>query len=220
MATVRSKLNLESIKLDYLVTRYINENFINISKNYDHFASPLINEIIKFLGNIFIIFDVYHEHYRDCILNNGQTFKRNNTNTDSVGYISIGCSITWISGVHEWKIKIKQYASFIGIVSDLTPCKQKEKFIYEMTKGYSYYIYCGKPHSLIWSNQSNSYVEYSLKQIKPNDIVTVKLNCNEWKLQFYVNNEKIGKMVPIKKDNVYYPVICSKNKDDEYYIID
>ena len=103
----------------------------------------------------------------------------------------------------------------IGIISDIEQCKSGNKWIYWMY-GYKY-----------WWQQSNSiYGQRSFQVMhqkdvrtpwKPNDIITIKLDRNEWVITFY-SNDKEQYQMPLQQDHDYF-LIMSVCKEFEYRLL-
>ena len=79
-------------KMEYLATGYIKSEYLNHKDDNQFFEMSLIQVILQFLANIFVIFDCYPKGFENQILEHGQVFRwKDKTKYDLE---TIGCS--WI----------------------------------------------------------------------------------------------------------------------------
>ena len=187
----------------HLVNGYVKQEFSgNCNSSY---PLELSNVILIFLGNILIKFDVFNDDFKRFIDENGKHIKymisgkslTQNLNT-------ICCSFGMNKGVTIIDIKcINPCGSgVIGILSDIDECKTG-KWIVNMS-GYKYWWY--NASTTIFGEKDNEDIveSFDVKESwKPNDIVRMKIDCNEWKLTFYLNEQAMHTM-PLHENIKYY----------------
>ena len=207
MSSVKEKLN-------YLVDRYVSNQFIN------SYPKELNLIIIKFLGNVLLRFDIVHPNYRDQITGYGTIIKRPKQGNQPK-WLQYMCfsSTTFTNGIHEFRIKcIKPNEDAVGIVTGTSGCKSKK--IHWASVNEDLYFYYGggfvqyRKHNGIWASSS----DLKCPKWEKNDIITVNVDCYKWILTFSMNN-KMAQKVKIVPNKVYYPFMGLQYHDVEYHLI-
>eukprot|EP01084_Bolivina_argentea_P003494 6568_1 len=224
-------------------TNYLLYGYIHNYKNID-IPNGLILIIFKYLGdNIFMRFDIcFPNKYMNSIQNNGRSIFRGKHNETYMymdklcvneTYICFGSSIKFNSGIHKFKLKIKQkigLSDCIGIIPNIykLAADEEEKHIDMFniiwTAPNFYYLRGGQ--ELGCSHQS----EYKFEPFrdesfgdgsgwKVKDVVTVFVNCNKWFIKFEINGKTYGKKVKITPNITYYPVVLSLTDKCGYHLI-
>eukprot|EP01084_Bolivina_argentea_P087309 157688_1 len=204
-------------RLNYLVYGYvlIELNKIKLSSKYPIELNALI---IHFLGNIFLKFDLVHENYKDCISKNGTVIKRSGS-LKGIRWFSVCSSTSFSEGIHQFRIKcVKPKGDSIGIMSNTDIVKEKNKYHSWINCNIYYYhgegtLYCGDGLG------STARGQYNLAPFEKDDIIAVKIDCNEWKVQFLRNDKLIGKTWDIQPDLSYHPFIGTRCEDTEYHLV-
>ena len=211
-------------KMDSLVMGYLKQEILNANddddKNYQY-PSELTMVFIQFLGNILFAFDTIHPDFKQYLQDSGKSVKIGRESTGS--YISFGCSMGFISGIYTVIIKCMgggEMNNPIGIISDIEKCKKRE-WILKYKDLYRYTFY---PKNLTASNLAYNYDQKARQygvsvRFKDNDNVKLIINCNEWKITYFLNEEQIGVPVNIVKNIKYYLVICIQHWNTQYQII-
>ena len=186
----------------------------------DIYPIALNKIIVKFLGNILIRFDTTHAYFKHFIKNNGQTLKRviQNDLKHKVDGYTIGCSCDISKGITEIQIKVIDPGSSdaIGITSDIDECK-KSLWVNQQN-GYHYSWY----GSSLWALKRKKVIDckHTDYNMDINDIVTIKIDCDKWRVSFYKNEIELGSLA-IKENLEYYFFIGSQvyAEDSEYQIL-
>ena len=231
MGTVETteEINMDSkIAMEYLVSGYINNNFIK-SSNYNYPLS-LNDMILSYVGNLFLRFDAIHKDYQYIIENNGINIKYDGKNKVCL----VGSSFCLNKRINSFRIKIIDTGKdAIGIISDINECFRKEIWFNQIScNGYMWYYskYRGSGKICI---QSSHKLPFDLDQQNvpksdkwlPGDIITVKINFKLWTVEFYKNDQLICDNIEIAKNLKYYPVISlnsisyNRDKPIEYQIL-
>ena len=118
------------------------------------------------------------------------------------------------SGINEIKIQcIKPMADVIGITSDITECKSHDLWVNDTKQGkfYSYYNQCGIDQNVDGVFERQYDVNFSIKW-KKDDIIELRVDCDEWNVSFHLNDTLIGGKVPIAENLRYHLVICTNSE--------
>ena len=208
MATNTTDSNLSPDKrITYLVEGYIKENFL-ISAKYKYLSVSLLTNIfIKFLGNIFILFDIFPEKHRHEIKNDGKLIDHNESN----GYFSIACSNGFNYGVHQIKVKcIEPESPLIGITNNYSQYTQ-DQFWPNDTDGEAYFYIYGGIHC--GENSKKIFKQKTATEPIPGDVVKVIVDCNLWQLSI------MDETVPIEPNNTYYFCMGIQSSPSKYELI-
>eukprot|EP01084_Bolivina_argentea_P298107 513670_1 len=211
---------IQENSLQDCVNLLVNGYTTNELKRYsmDSIYPKSINSIISyFVGNMFLKFDVFPSECNNMVRNNGMEIHRTYSNkpgeTNSSRFM-IGCSRGFNKGINEWKIQTMQdhNEEIIGIMTNINDCKKIMWIGY--TKGDTYYYYGGDKKgegAVIQTKINGRRTFYDVSHMcvwKANDIITVTLDCNKWKLWFKLNDFIVHKKFDVVPDLTYYPVIC------------
>ena len=91
-------------KSQYLLSGYLRCAYLSIQDEEINFEMSLIDVILKFLGNIFIVFDCYPKQYENLMFENGIGFRKDVEN--KTHYYTFGCLIKWGKGdLHQLSLK-------------------------------------------------------------------------------------------------------------------
>eukprot|EP01084_Bolivina_argentea_P036724 67897_1 len=213
---MQQELATDEERLNYLVIGYI-KNYIDV-KGYEF---QLITIIQLYLGNIFVLsfrFDIVYDLYKDYLKENGRLFCRPQKGRTNIDYFSVCSSTTIQDGIQKFKIKcMKASKDAIGIMSNTKTCKYVKQHC-GLIENANVYYYFGSGH--IQSNKKNHIDDQSnVQPSKQGDIVTVVVNCEEWNVQFMINNIQIGKTIKIEPNKAYHPFIGSFQDDVEFAVI-
>eukprot|EP01084_Bolivina_argentea_P306185 529049_1 len=139
-----TSISLEK-KYDYVLYYYVRNNLL-LSKKKEY-PSILHDVLMKFIGDLFIKFNICHQRYIECIKDNGFKIIRNEYLTDESeearkynlnsltamcpyqdSRFLIGSNCGFMSGINEWTIIInsQSYQDGIGITNSLDLCKKKK----------------------------------------------------------------------------------------------
>ena len=191
-----------------LIHGYIKENLIKESDVY-----PLeLNDIIaQSLGNsIFFVFDIVgDQELIQYIQDKGKCIK----GTDMEKRDNFGCSLplnTDVTVIDIECVEKENGINVIAIVSDIEHCIQSTKPIMTMD-GYKYW----------WLSRMGIFSQFNKKMVKiateclnhewqSNDIISIRLDRNEWIITFYLNKEQQCQL-PLQKDIDYYLMITTQN---------
>ena len=209
-------------KLQYLVCGYVSKEVKNAALE-DKYPSELNMLIIEFLGNIIMRFDTVHAKYRDCIQNDGKLLVRDNESMDISSWdnFSILSSYAFTAGIiGQFSIKCnKPQWDSIGIMSN-TDIVMKENIYHSDGNALVYYIHLdGFLYKRDSYDGEGEIVEEITEDIVANDVITVKVNCVEWKVAFMINDQVIGKIIDITPNENYHPFVGFFVDDAEYELL-
>ena len=111
------------------------------------------------------------------------------------------------SALEDNVIKIRIYdqnSDLYGIVSNLNVCNDSD------LARRSLKLLGRARHHRDLRYKQGTYYKY-LSQCEAGDIVTLKVDMNEWFMRFYVNDEIWGRDIDISEQDLYYPVIVTNN---------
>eukprot|EP01084_Bolivina_argentea_P116639 207216_1 len=225
------KLTTVPDKIKDLVHGYMRMSEISLWKNNSdaYYKIPLsIQHICLTFYFIHMKFDVYTESDNDCninpVQNNGTIFIGQ---CDETGYgaVNAGCSIAHNDGISKYKLQIKQLEEFaFGITSNINNAKGNA-FFYEYDD-WSVYVCFDENGAWPWFSYKTNDGEKAFEDykvgIKNSDYVTMELDCNEWRLSYYVNSTFIGEC-EIEPNLKYYVCVSTQlfsNETFECQIID
>lgn len=117
------------------------------------------------------------------------------------------------SGVHSFNFQCIQSHpnDKIGIVSCIDIKKLKQAnfgkiSLYHNVFQHRYYWW--KHSHYIWRNEKNYHSTIQHQQWKSNDFIKMRINCDNWTIQFFLNGKKVTNMINIHKNKRYYPAIA------------
>ena len=83
-----------------------------------------------------------------------------------------------------------------------------------------YYYYGGGAicSGIVIDNANSAWnIESNNKWIwKPNDILTININLDEWRITFFLNEKKIGQSIEVENNDTYHAVMCTQCHDTQY----
>eukprot|EP01084_Bolivina_argentea_P166955 289831_1 len=196
-----------------------------ISNSY--FELCLIDLFVKFYYNIMLQFSITTA---GLINHKEHLISRNVSDKKYKDQEKIYCisQIGWNKGIHEFKIQcieISNGSNAIGIVSNkngfINFNSTSEDWAHDWAfdskqAGITYQIYFRK-HKWNQANYDGIYShntgiqKYNRKigiKWKPNDIITLNINCDKSMLTFYINDKIVGKPVQIIQNTKYFPAIA------------
>eukprot|EP01084_Bolivina_argentea_P182973 315803_1 len=208
-------------RFEYLIFGYI-RNIEEENKLFITICNDIKYEIVKFYPKL--KFDIVHPTHKHCVQQNGTAIKRpKRGNLPVYVYFSICSSFTFLSGINEFKIKcIKPKADVIGIISNTKICEYANRWCFQ-AEG-NLYAYCSGQVlcSFNTTNMEANPQQSHLAEWKQNDIITVRINCEEWSVTFLLNDQQLGKTMPIVPNMPYHAFIGIQHHqvhDTEYKLI-
>lgn len=205
-------------QVTHLVNGYLREELLGSNNEY-LYPESLTALFIRFLGNVLLGFDVICEKYKDFISDNGRVLMVDKKKCNET--ITVGCSYPFERGVYTVSVKYYKTRDHcpIGIISDISLC-EKEKWIFDADDTFVYAFY---DENLCEHVPSDKYKSNGLQfdvckgYQNENDNVKLMIDCNQWKLTYFLNDEQIGNPVNITKDIGYHLAVCASymNRDDD-----
>ena len=212
--------------LTLLLDRFIRIESNNIPKS----VSIMIGE---YLSNIIPRFeimpeDIDKEHIK--IDNYGLIFKRDamkkvagmiNPNFMVTARFPIASSVGWNEGVHVITLSLIKVGNdkdddysgdVFGITDNIESCTKTTFWFTSTNAGTQYLLY---DKAII----GDSKQENVAKSFEDGDVIDIKLDCNQWNVEFYVNGKQKGNQVVIEPNKTYYPFIISKYNNVEYHFL-
>ena len=217
MASVVHELSVE-LRLDYLITRFTNNNYkIKKNENDNHYPTALNKLIIKFVGNIFILFDTVHPEFAHIIKNNGKSFETKK----EMKHLIVGCSNGFNTGIHSWTIKAMQGKGMnaIGITSSIDICKTKDVWIRHGSLKHEIFFLFGGGAIVSGLSSKTNIERWSLKNWKAGDLIKIVLDCDKWIIKYFINDEFIAEN-KITPNYTYYPVVGMQTYDNAFEFVD
>ena len=216
-----------NLKLNCLVTGYLKQEFLKHNDKYQY-PEALTIVFIQFLGQILFKFNAVGPKYKHYLDKAGQTFKIKGIGEDPTKlFPKVGSSYPFMSGIYTLTIKLTSDDpgnNPMGIINNIDVFKDDCHWIFSHALMYDNYTYAIYPEALCQSGAASSYGSNGsqsevCKRWKKNDEVKFIINCNQWKLTYFVNEKQIGNPVNIAKDMEYYFIVCIQHWDKEYRII-
>ena len=207
--------NYEEMEQD-LVSGYIKMELV-INSNFQY-PLELQKIIMAFMGHPLLIFDIFHEETDIYIQHDGKVVKYCH-NTYS-GY-TFGSSYAINKGITFIDIQCIKPDTLdaIGIMTNIDECK-KHLWIAHVT-GYKYWWYNYIHQGLIYGEKDDKdIVEHGTTKDRweTDDILSLRVDCNEWFITFYRNEQEIYKM-PLEKNQTYYLMLSTQSENFEYKIL-
>ena len=173
-----------------------------------------------------MVFDTIHKKYKNCIQQEGTYIRRPGqyeqyTLHDWV-YVTICSSLSFNHSFNEFSIKcIRPRYDAIGILSDISICNDSkyENLWCQKGPGNMYYYYGGGAISSGLKTKDKPSKQKKLPNWVRGDIVTVKIDRNEWTVRFLKNGKLIGRKVNIVPNIDYYPFVGTQYHDTDYQLI-
>ena len=214
------------IKGRYLTSGYVRCEYLIKQSEDTNFEVSLINVILTFLGNIFVLFDCYPKNCQQFIFDHGQVFRKQCKFMED--YAIFGSSIKWGKGeIHQISFKSNTKAhgwDAVGISTNIEKLCEKTGWFtdrVEATNSIAFVRNGGSilswPIDLRYDTQSRIL---KADDCKKGDIFSLLFNGIDWTLTYLLNGERTGKPQSIKPDLEYSPFICdSKSHHDRDYEI-
>ena len=203
--------------IDYLISGYIEREFSSESKDRKIcYPLELNGIIVAFVGNFLMRFDIIHHAYSHHLRQSGTMLKR----ADGMRGYYIACSSTsFSSGIHEFKVRLhKPKDDAIGIISSLQSCSLKPTF-WGNAFGNLYYYY-GDGQITEKRDGQKAINHYGEKGWNKDNIIRVRVDCDNWTVQFFNGSNKMTKgKINIEPGMTYYPMIGTQSDDVEYELI-
>ena len=200
-------VDVASIRCGLLVDGYMKKEYCK-HENYDRFEKSLVGIIVKLLGNIFMIFDVYPSICKSMFADDGLTFKPDRILHKGLGDVTFGCSYGWNKGIYKISIqnKYKWEGQGIGITNNIQRFKEKPAWYGEFTsKDKQFLQYNLNSSILVGSGISTQYSLFSSNN--GGDVITMQFDGDNGILTFLFNHKIIGKSIDVRKNEIYYPFI-------------
>ena len=135
---------------------------------------------------------------------------------------NVGCSVGHKEGIHEYKVRMNklhpQKWFGLGITSDIRNIKGNE-WMYEYKYGFTVYACFQRTAISPWfaGNTKNGQSAFDLEnwsrtEFKEGDVITMILDCKNWKISYKTDVEDIGEC-KIEADLTYYPCISMESMD-------
>ena len=196
-------------KLELLTSWYVRVKLLRSNEEETRvYPIELIAVILKFLGNIFLIFDIINP--KECahvIKNDGKLIQRGIGEKQFV----VASKLAFNEGINEFTIKsFQQKNDAIGIVGGLDEVNNGEWCCY-FKFGYMYY---GRGAMYIEAKSSNIFPKWG-----KNDEIKIRIDCNDWNVTFFKNEEKVGESIDIKPNKEYHPFIGCQHKYIKYELL-
>eukprot|EP01084_Bolivina_argentea_P124977 221461_1 len=125
-------------------------------------------------------------------------------------------------GIHFWKLKCIEYGGdccdIIGIASTI----QSNSWLNNI-KGSTYYTFSGENAWYFENRVQGENIERKSKTWATNDELIVKLDCNEWTFDVFINeispNQKCFETFNIMPNKTYYPCIGFPSTKAKYEVL-
>ena len=182
---------------------YVKEQFTN---EHDETYPLDLNKVIsQFLGNILLRFDICNSVYQKNIHDNGKKMKSEGSRV--VAASSYGMD----EGIHIIDIECIEPGEWdiIAIGSDIDECKQKTWISY--MRGYKYWWYQGT--GIFGEKDRKDIVpQFDVYQKwKAKDVIRMRVDCDEWRITFYKNNENVHEM-PLYPNTKYHLIMITRGE--------
>ena len=210
--------------MDALVSGYMSQEF-DVRSDDIHYPNALNGIIFNFAAaNMFLSFDIVYDDYRDCIQDNIEgTLISMSPSTDSQNF-NICSSYTFAEGkIHSFGVKClkrqRSASEFVGITSDI------KEFIdgcysWVMQLNADIYYYYGNGGIIEGFETENRTGEtQAAPRWNVGDIITVEVDCIDWKFTIYHNDKKIGSSFAIVPNQQYHAFMTIKSNNSEFQLI-
>lgn len=210
-------------------TDLIITGFLNDVDPFRQCPMDLILVFVAFIGGFLEIkFDIFHPDFPNDIKDEGTMIHRKiHKNNDGVCDIIYACSNGFNAGYHEWHIKYKcksitkQPQDDIGILSDIGDVQRynDNKFLF---LGDVYWLSnTGGDKCDIYYKKGMSVTTVKCDNFRPwikDDVISVRLDCNKWTVEFRINNRTVGKVLKIRP-RMHYLGIISRTNNVKYKLV-
>ena len=214
-----SKVNYRQMNED-LIMGYMKKTFS--SKYAQSYPLALNNIIFSFLGNMFLRFDFINDALAEYIGDDGRSFKYTHNNDHFVNTTGdkfvVASSYAMNEGVTIIDIQTldEVHGDAIGLISTLDEIKECDWIYY--IQGYKYWWY---EHTGIFAEKDRESTAEDFdyyEKWKINDIITLKVDCDDWKVTFYHNHKELHTM-PLQPNEDYHLIYVAQSAEIEYRLL-
>ena len=177
----------------------------------------------KLYLKIEIIWDVFCKQVADFVSEDGLGVNIN----VSRGYSTFASSTGWNKGIHAFTIKqieAKKCQYGVGIISSehISTVKDKDDEYFMWTQNKEAHGYSLDGNGNIYSIQDAAY-QHQITW-KPETIgdekVTLIVDCNQWKVRFYLNDEECDKSFDLMQSKTYHAVFTVWTGNTSYQLVE
>ena len=198
VTVLQAKIRINSI-------RYVRLNYA------DEIPHDIMRICVAFYNAIEIIWDVFCDKVASCVSDDGLEVKV----TERDPFSTFASSVGWNEGIHSYTLKQLDSGSYKfgpGIISsdelDRLASNNEDFFLSTQNKeACGYYLDKTNVYAL-----QNGYAKFSfnfssiLSSIGQGDTVTIVVDCDKWKLTFYINDKIWKRSINIVEDKTYHAV--------------
>lgn len=212
---------------DLLITGYLNkfclEKDIYIT-SFKKFEISLIALLIRFVGNVFIVFDVYPSEVEIFLSEKRSRFIRNHHHSGKAGDLTFGSSVEWTEGIHQISFRsntLSHSTDAFGITSNIDAlCDKPGWFADKMgrTSRNMFMVYAISGGTLL--NTAQHIMKYW--DFEEGDIITIRFNAYRWTVEYLLNGVRKGDPQKVVSDSIYSPFISNNSAcgvDADYQIV-
>ena len=182
-----------------------------------------LNGVLAQFMESLLKFNYVGDDYKHIIKDDGKRI-----DSDTFAIVTVGCLLEINKGINEFKVKcIKPSADLIGIMSNMDEdvingsAFDAPKLMRQLN-GYKYWWEIKHTEFLFaYKNKDRIGGHKSVRSwnVARNDIITVRVDCNQWIVTFYLNDDKIGESLAIEPDLTYYFFMSVQWRYSEYELI-
>ena len=181
-----------------------------------NFKADIIDDIkricLNYYTKIEIMWDVFNEKMTEYVSDDQLEINFENYGS----YRTFASSIGWNEGIHSFTIEISPENSdlSLGIISsEYIPSIASNEF------DNKYFVFC-ENKEVVGYSLDNAHNVHEIKNGKhtsvskarsnwvPRSSIAVVIDCDDWKLKYFLDGEMKFKSIDIVKDKIYHPVIC------------
>ena len=177
---------------------------------------------MQFVGNIFIIFDVYPYEAEKFLSDKKSIFIRNHHDRGDAGDLTIGSSVEWTEGIHQISFRsntISHSTDAFGITTNIDKLCESPGWFADMSRGRDvFWTYALNGGTLL--NSSNHVIKYW--EFEEGDIITIRFNACNWSVSYLLNGVRKGDLQSIAPNRIYSPFISNNSAcgvDANYQIV-
>ena len=191
-------------KLELAVFGYVRLNYIH------EIPDDITRICLDFYNKIEIVWDIFCDNVAHYVSDNGLKV----TVDKRPPYSTFASSIGWNKGIHSYTLKqldSEKYQFGPGIISsdELSRLSSDKEDVFLSTNNKDASGYCldgTDVYELKDGNDNWLFQCSSLSDVDKGDTVTVLVDCDEWKVVFYINDEMVEREIDIDKNKTYHPV--------------
>ena len=210
--------------LDALVSGYMSQEF-DVRSTDIHYPNALNGIIVNFAAaNMFLSFDLVHDIHGDCIQDNIEGTLISTSPSKDAQNFNICSSYTFTEGkIHSFGVKCSKRESwaseFVGITSDIKEFI-REYYSCVMQLNANIYYYYGNGGIIEGFETKNRTGEtQDAPRWNVGDIITVQVDCIDWKFTIYHNDQKVGHSFAIVPNQQYHAFITVKSNNSEFQLM-